>query len=216
MPSFNSVFSCSTPTSPLATTAAEPSIGYSQNGVFHSLGSEASTYLRELADTLDGIQKSVDAKGASPLMQKNGQQLFQAQRTNLGRTMTSVTESTNSTSTGAEQVSQQQSYSWKQKKRNNGLNEGEKYERFELKNEEKTTVMVRNIPNVLKQNELLQAIDERGFKGTYNFLYLPIDFASHANCGYAFVNFFTEQAMVAFSKAFSNLRLHPKSQKVLL
>ena len=39
----------------------------------------------------------------------------------------------------------------------------------------RTTVMIKNIPNKYTQKMLLQAIDCK-FAGTYNFLYLPIDF----------------------------------------
>jgi hypothetical protein len=37
-----------------------------------------------------------------------------------------------------------------------------------------TTVMLRNIPNKYTQSTLLQAIDEKGFRGLYNFFYLPV------------------------------------------
>lgn len=39
----------------------------------------------------------------------------------------------------------------------------------------RTTVMIKNIPNKYSQKMLLHAIDKR-FVGTYDFLYLPIDF----------------------------------------
>lgn len=39
----------------------------------------------------------------------------------------------------------------------------------------RTTVMIKNIPNKYTQRMLLQTIDKK-FSGTYDFLYLPIDF----------------------------------------
>lgn len=39
----------------------------------------------------------------------------------------------------------------------------------------RTTVMIKNIPNKYTQKMLLQTIDKK-FAGTYDFLYLPIDF----------------------------------------
>jgi hypothetical protein len=39
----------------------------------------------------------------------------------------------------------------------------------------RTTMMIRNIPNKYTQKMLLSAIN-KNFVGTYNFLYLPIDF----------------------------------------
>jgi hypothetical protein len=57
----------------------------------------------------------------------------------------------------------------------------------------RTTVMIKNIPNKYSQKMLLLAIDKK-FAGTYDFLYLPIDFKvrvmkNRCNVGYAFVNF---------------------------
>ena len=37
-----------------------------------------------------------------------------------------------------------------------------------------TTVMLRNIPNKYTQSALLQALDDKGFRGKYNFFYLPV------------------------------------------
>mmetsp|Transcript_47485 Transcript_47485/g.101574 ORF Transcript_47485/g.101574 Transcript_47485/m.101574 type:complete len:423 (+) Transcript_47485:100-1368(+) len=51
-----------------------------------------------------------------------------------------------------------------------------------------TTVMLRNIPNRYTQGSLLSLIDDNGFKGSYDFVYLPMDFRNGVNLGYAFVN----------------------------
>lgn len=53
---------------------------------------------------------------------------------------------------------------------------------------DKTTIMLRNIPNKYTQAMLLEAVNS-GFKGLYDFLYLPIDFKNKCNVGYAFINF---------------------------
>jgi len=52
----------------------------------------------------------------------------------------------------------------------------------------KTTLMLRNVPNNYTRDMLLELLDGEGFKGEYDFVYLPMDFKSSANLGYAFVN----------------------------
>jgi hypothetical protein len=51
----------------------------------------------------------------------------------------------------------------------------------------RTTLMIKNIPNKYTQKMLLATIDAE-FRGTYDFFYLPIDFKNKCNVGYAFIN----------------------------
>jgi len=53
---------------------------------------------------------------------------------------------------------------------------------------ERTTLMLRNIPNDYTFPMLKELLDSFGFCGHYDFLYLPMDFRKGANIGYAFVN----------------------------
>lgn len=62
--------------------------------------------------------------------------------------------------------------------------------------EERTTVMLRNLPNNYTQQMLLTMLDGEGFRGDYDFVYMPADFRTRAALGYAFVNF-TSPAQVA-------------------
>merc|ERR1719191_2149161 len=51
-----------------------------------------------------------------------------------------------------------------------------------------TTVMLRNIPNRYTRDMLIDRLNQ-GYEGKYDFVYLPIDFNSKCNVGYAFINF---------------------------
>ncbi|XP_028765243.1 protein MEI2-like 1 isoform X2 [Neltuma alba] len=66
----------------------------------------------------------------------------------------------------------------------------------------RTTLMIKNIPNKYTSKMLLAAIDEQ-CRGTYDFLYLPIDFKNKCNVGYAFINMTDPSQIIPFHKAFN-------------
>eukprot|EP00252_Welwitschia_mirabilis_P018852 TRINITY_DN4227_c0_g1_i3.p1 TRINITY_DN4227_c0_g1~~TRINITY_DN4227_c0_g1_i3.p1 ORF type:complete len:894 (+),score=174.99 TRINITY_DN4227_c0_g1_i3:400-3081(+) len=66
----------------------------------------------------------------------------------------------------------------------------------------RTTIMIKNIPNKYTSKMLLATIDEH-HRGTYDFLYLPIDFKNKCNVGYAFINMTAPSHIISFYKAFN-------------
>ena len=71
--------------------------------------------------------------------------------------------------------------------------------------ENRTTVMIRNIPNKYTQSMLLEEINQN-FDGLYDFFYLPIDFHNKCNVGYAFINFVETRDVVRFFEEFNDQR----------
>nr|XP_017254543.1 PREDICTED: protein MEI2-like 4 isoform X2 [Daucus carota subsp. sativus] len=68
--------------------------------------------------------------------------------------------------------------------------------------ETRTTLMIKNIPNKYTSKMLLATIDEQ-HRGTYDFIYLPIDFKNKCNMGYAFINMIDTTQIVPFYKTFN-------------
>ncbi|KAI3719716.1 hypothetical protein L6452_20618 [Arctium lappa] len=66
----------------------------------------------------------------------------------------------------------------------------------------RTTLMIKNIPNKYTSKMLLAAIDEN-HSGTYDFLYLPIDFKNKCNVGYAFINMLSPMHIIPFYQVFN-------------
>lgn len=69
----------------------------------------------------------------------------------------------------------------------------------------KTTLMIRNIPNKYTKELMLETIDVK-FKGSYDFFYLPIDFKNNCNVGYAFINFKDLKFIEPFYKHFNETK----------
>ncbi|GAB2280771.1 hypothetical protein Dimus_015397 [Dionaea muscipula] len=66
----------------------------------------------------------------------------------------------------------------------------------------RTTLMIKNIPNKYTSKMLMAAIDER-HRGTYDFIYLPIDFKNKCNVGYAFINMIDPRRIIPFYETFN-------------
>ena len=71
----------------------------------------------------------------------------------------------------------------------------------------RTTCMIKNIPNKYSLKMLIDLLNE-DHSGTYNFLYLRMDFKNRCNVGYAFVNFDNCMSIISFYK-----KIHGKSWK---
>lgn len=68
---------------------------------------------------------------------------------------------------------------------------------------QKTTLMIRNIPNKYTKELMLETIDAQFFDA-YDFFYLPIDFKNNCNVGYAFINFKELKSIKLFFEQFNN------------
>uniref|UniRef100_A0A7S4V1K6 RRM domain-containing protein n=1 Tax=Alexandrium monilatum TaxID=311494 RepID=A0A7S4V1K6_9DINO len=71
---------------------------------------------------------------------------------------------------------------------------------------EVTTVMIRNLPLAIKQQELVDELDRDNFAGLYDFVYMPCAFQTGAGKGFAFVNFCSPKVVLAFASSWHRSR----------
>jgi len=71
---------------------------------------------------------------------------------------------------------------------------------------ELTTIMMRNIPNNVTREQLLTLVNDGGFQGRYDFLYLPVDLKKKVGLGYAFINFACHDDAEAFARQFRGFK----------
>lgn len=75
--------------------------------------------------------------------------------------------------------------------------------------------MLRNIPVTFTRDAVLADLDARGFHKTYDFFYLPIDFQTGNNLGYAFINFPNPSDVARFQATYQGLAMAAdRSKKV--
>jgi hypothetical protein len=81
--------------------------------------------------------------------------------------------------------------------------------------DQKTTVMLRNIPNNYNRDSFVELLDSQGFSGLYDFIYVPLDFKSRVAIGYAFLNFTSHVAALRAFDVFHGFSTwRGKSRKV--
>jgi len=77
--------------------------------------------------------------------------------------------------------------------------------------DDRTTVMMRNLPWNFRREDLIKEMDAKGFAGLYNFVYVPADFKTGMGLGYAFVNLIKEEEVQRFALAFNGFRDWPRA-----
>ena len=68
--------------------------------------------------------------------------------------------------------------------------------------EQRTTLMIRNIPKRMTQRQLLAEIEVAGFLASVDFVYLPTDISQGRSHGFAFINCELPEQAAAFRAAF--------------
>lgn len=82
-------------------------------------------------------------------------------------------------------------------------------------NDDRTTLMFRNLPNEYTRTTLTDMLDSEGFGRLYSFVYVPTDFKRFAGFGYAFVSFANHQSAVLAMNHFGGFKnWKVQSQKV--
>jgi hypothetical protein len=72
-----------------------------------------------------------------------------------------------------------------------------------IQQEPRTSVMLRNLPNSYTRQLLMKLLDDEGFAGKYDFVYLPIDFKTRLSLAYAFINLVNAEEAKRFWKHFN-------------
>lgn len=75
-----------------------------------------------------------------------------------------------------------------------------------------TTLMLKNIPNRISREMLADEIMKKLPVGSFDFLYLPIDFQTRAGFGYAFINMTSDANVNLFVSEFHKRRLSSNDQ----
>jgi enoyl-CoA hydratase/carnithine racemase len=69
-----------------------------------------------------------------------------------------------------------------------------------------TSMMICDLPSRITPVKVSEALNEKGFKGKYDFLYIPMAQNGQTNPGYGFVNFSNPEDACQFAKVFSGYK----------
>mmetsp|Transcript_24121 Transcript_24121/g.39295 ORF Transcript_24121/g.39295 Transcript_24121/m.39295 type:complete len:235 (-) Transcript_24121:24-728(-) len=75
------------------------------------------------------------------------------------------------------------------------------------------TVMIKNIPCRCSTEEVLAAVDQMGFEGSYDFFYLPMNRRHRQGIGYAFINFQEKGTAAVFKDAMCGYQFPGRNSK---
>mmetsp|Transcript_25426 Transcript_25426/g.55933 ORF Transcript_25426/g.55933 Transcript_25426/m.55933 type:complete len:161 (+) Transcript_25426:68-550(+) len=78
---------------------------------------------------------------------------------------------------------------------------------------EYTTIMLRHIPNRVREEGLCAFLDGRGFSNTYDIVVLPCDAKTKRNRGYGFVNFVRHEDFLRAMGELGGLQVDAKQSK---
>jgi RNA recognition motif-containing protein len=82
--------------------------------------------------------------------------------------------------------------------------------------ESRTTVLFRNVLTTSMRSDLCMLLNNEGFKGQYDFLYVPANFKTMLSFGYAFVNFVSAQAAEAARQYFNGFEWDVQGESSML
>lgn len=69
-----------------------------------------------------------------------------------------------------------------------------------------TTLIIRNLPEECQLSTMLKTLDEHGFSCAYDFVHVPVDFATKSSLRYALVNFIDHAVAKWFAQDFNGFQ----------